>query len=167
MREEASAEGRADLGDPPACLTGGQRAWLVLHAPHRPQGLWVALEAGHEVPVDMRHEVAQELVVHLDRPIDTRQGPRDPRDVLDQGRALDGIEFVELDGMTLEDHEDPAGEELVLVEVDAARGQVGDEERPGLGEPGAHEAVPRHRSLCAKYRPIRWMASSIRSRELA
>src|SRR3989442_12851258 len=82
-----SVEGRADLGDAPAGLVEGQRAWLVLDAPHRPLRLGVPLEAGAEGAMGIGDPGSPGLVVYLFRGIGTRPGPREPRDVFETGPA--------------------------------------------------------------------------------
>src|SRR5215510_3654078 len=144
-------EGGADLADAPSDFVRGERLRLVGHAPHGPARLGIAGQARHEMPVDVRHLIAEEFVVHLDGLVDGGQRAGHTVHVLDLGRPLARRELVELDRMTLEHHEHPAGKELVLVEVDAARGQVGDEERPLSGHARAHHAVGcRHGDLRAR-----------------
>src|SRR5215470_504596 len=136
-------EGGADLSDAPCNFVRGEHRRLVGHAPYG--------QARHEMPVDVRHLVAQELIVHLDGVVDGGQRAGHAGYVLDLRRPLTRRELVQLDGVTLEHHEHPAGKELVLVEVDAARGQVGDEERPLSSHAGAHHTVGcRHGDLRAR-----------------
>src|SRR5215472_13649945 len=114
-------EGGADLSDAPRDFVRGEYCRLVGHAPYGPARLGIAGQARHEMPVDVRHLVAQELIVHLDGLVDGRQRAGHAGYVLDLRRPLTRCEFVKLDGVTLEHHEHPAGKKLVLVEVDAAR----------------------------------------------
>src|SRR5262245_40424028 len=118
-------ESRADQGDAASDLVGSELLRLVHHPPHGPAWLRITRKARHEMPVDVGHLIAEQLVVHLHGLVHAVERPRDAVHVLDQRGPLARLELVELDGVALEDHEDPSGEELVFIEVHAARGQVG------------------------------------------
>src|SRR5215467_7130860 len=66
-------EGGANLPDAPRHLVFGELLRLVGKPPDGPARLGVAGQTRHEMPVDVRHLIAEELVVHLDGLVDGRQ----------------------------------------------------------------------------------------------
>lgn len=97
------------------------------HLPHRFQRGRIIREAGDEVPVDMRHLVAQQFVVDLAGLIDLVQGFGDQVHFLDQLNAFDWRQVKELGRMAAKHQHGPAGKELIVMEIGARQSEIGDE----------------------------------------
>jgi len=68
--------------------------------------------------MDVRELVAEEFVVDLLGVIDLREGLSDSRDFFHQLHAFRRRQVEEFRRVALKDHDGPAGEELVVVEID-------------------------------------------------
>ncbi len=91
------------------------------------------------MPMDMRKLIPEEFVVHLLCVVGIEQDVGYPVDLLDQLKTFGGCELEELGGMALEDHDGPAREELVIVEIGLRQSKVGN--KMVLSRPGARASL--------------------------
>jgi len=97
------------------------------HAPHWFKGGWVTGQPGNEVPVDVGKLVAEEFVVDLPGLIDLGEGFGDEAYFLHQLNPFGGRQIIQFPRMALEHEDGPAGEKLIVVQIDLREPEVGDE----------------------------------------
>lgn len=79
------------------------------------------------MPVNMGELVAEEFVIDLLGPIDLGENLGDTADVLHQQNPFRGGQMKQLCLMAFENDNDPAGEELIVMQIDFGEVEVGDE----------------------------------------
>lgn len=79
------------------------------------------------MPVDMGELVAEEFVIDLPGLVNLRNNLGDQVHFLHQLNPLCRRQVKKFRGMTLEDHDSPAGEKLIVMEIGFRQSEVGDE----------------------------------------
>ena len=94
--------------------------------PDRPRPERFGREAGHDMPVDMRHHVPEEFIIDLGRRVYRVKGLRHERDLLHQSRPHVTVEMEQFGGMILGEEQRIAGKILVPVEYHVRVGEFDD-----------------------------------------
>jgi len=105
------------------------------HPPDWLEGGGVVCLARDEMPVDVRQLVAEEFVVDLCGPIGLRERLGDQGDVFHQLYPFCRRQMKEFCRVALKDDNGPAGEELIVMQVDLRDAEIRDEmigSGPGL-----------------------------------
>ncbi len=96
------------------------------------------------MPMDMGKLVPEKFVVDLLRLVDLGRDVGHSVDLLDQLKTFGGCKLEQFSGMALEDHNGPAWEELIVVEIDLRQSEVCDEMVLSRPRSLARHACVRH-----------------------
>lgn len=99
----------------------------MFYPPHWFEGGRVACQSGNDMPVDVGELVAEEFVVDFFGLIDPGQGFGDQVYFLHQLNPFRGSQMKQLCRVAFEDHDGPAGEELIVMQVGLGEAEVGNE----------------------------------------
>ena len=105
----------------------GQRDGVVGNAPDGLERRGIAGKPRDEVPVNVRHLVAQQAVVHFSGVKRLCQHFGEPADFFHHLDALGRRQVEQFRGVAFEDDHGPAGKELIVVEVGHRQSQIRDE----------------------------------------
>src|SRR4029077_3311717 len=99
----------------------------MLYPPHWFEGGRVAGQSGNDMPVDVGELVAEEFIVDLPGLIDPRDDLGDQVHFLHQHNPFRGSQLKQLCRVAFEDHDGPAWEELILMQIGSGEAEVRDE----------------------------------------